>query len=116
MTTGNAMKRRRARKHEAGAVLLDLAILLPLLMLLLLGGVDFARVFFAAVELGNAASAGAEYGARTTDTAIDYTGMTNTVTGDAANLSGVTVTPTPTSYCTCPGSTTHIGCTTTCSG
>jgi Flp pilus assembly protein TadG len=111
MTTCSAMKRKRSPRREAGAVLVELAVTLPILMLVFLGAVDFSRVFFSAIELGNAVTSGAEYGARTTGTATDTVGISSVVTADAANLTGVVV-PTPTSYCTCPTSGTHVNCST----
>src|SRR5438105_4943295 len=114
MTTLNGMDNKRRSKHESGTVMLELAILLPTLMLLLLGAMDFSRVFFSAVELGSAVTAGAEYGARTAGTATSYTTINSTVTGDAADLTGVTATST--SYCSCPGVTGTVACTSTCTG
>ena len=58
------MKNRHARGFhaEAGAAIIELAVSLLMLVLLLLGTVDFARVFYADIELTNAARAGAQYG------------------------------------------------------
>src|ERR1041385_9250369 len=116
MRTFNRMNRKSLRKDETGTALIELAIMLPFLMLLVFGAIDFSRVFYASVELGNAVTAGAEYGARTTSTATDTSGMAAMVTADAANLSGVVVnSPSPASYCTCPDApATHISCTTSC--
>jgi Flp pilus assembly protein TadG len=114
MKNGSAMKTKTSFKPEAGSVLVEVAIMLPFLILLVLGAVDFSRVFFAAIELNNAVRAGAEYGARTTATATNTANIQSTVTGDAANLSGVVATST--SYCTCPGSSATVGCATTCAG
>jgi Flp pilus assembly protein TadG len=116
MTTCTASKRKRPFKDETGAVLVELALVLPFLIILMLGATDFGRVFFAAVELSNAVTAGAEYGSRVKSMATNVAGIKSVVTSDAADLSGVTFPSDPTSYCTCPGSGTHIACTTTCTG
>ena len=56
----------KRRRSEAGAALVELAVALPLLMLVLVGTIDFARVFYMAIELTNAARAGAQEGAHNT--------------------------------------------------
>src|ERR1051326_5233566 len=104
MTTCTGKDRKRPYRDEAGAVLVELAFVLPILIVFMLGATDFGRVLFAAIELSNAVTAGAEYGSRLTSTATDVTGIKNVVTSDAAVLSGVTFPSNPTSYCTCPGS------------
>ncbi len=52
----------RARK-EKGQSLVELAIILPLLLLILLGIIDFGRVFYSYVTITNASREGARYGA-----------------------------------------------------
>jgi Flp pilus assembly protein TadG len=93
-----------------------MVVMLPLLFIFMLGAADFGRVFYASIELGNAVTAGAEYGSRLMSTVTDVTGIKNVVTSDAADLSGVTFPSDPTAYCTCPDSGTHVACTTTCTG
>ena len=46
-----------------GASIVELAVALPVIVLLVIGAADFARVFYMAIELQNAARAGAQYGA-----------------------------------------------------
>src|ERR1051325_5630156 len=109
-------RRSSRRTKEAGSVLVELALVLPVLILLMMAALDFGRVFYAAIELSNAVTAGAEYGSRLKTLTSDVTGMKSVVTNDAADLSGVTFPSNPTSYCTCPGSSTQVSCTSTCSG
>src|ERR1051326_6579113 len=116
MTASTTTQTKRSSKAQAGTALVELAIMLPLLIVLILGAVDFGRVFDAAIELGNAVTAGAEYGSRLTTKVTDVTGIKSVVTSDAADLSGVSFPSDPTSYCTCPGSSTHVTCTSTCTG
>jgi Flp pilus assembly protein TadG len=101
-------------KKQTGAVLIEMAIMLPIFTVIMLGALDFSRLFFAAIELGNAVTAGVQYGARATSMANNTSGISSTVANDAANLTGVSATST--SYCTCPGSSTAVGCTSTCAG
>jgi Flp pilus assembly protein TadG len=107
------MKRASQRK-DRGAAVIEMAIVLPIFAILLLGAIDFSRVFFAAIELGNAVTAGAEFGSRTTGNASNTSGISSTVTQDASDLTGVSATSV--SYCTCPGSSTQVGCSTVCTG
>ncbi|CAN5198787.1 hypothetical protein BH23CHL9_BH23CHL9_04030 [soil metagenome] len=46
-----------------GQGLVELALILPLLLLLLLGAIDFGRVFFGWVAVTNASRVGANYAA-----------------------------------------------------
>jgi Flp pilus assembly protein TadG len=48
--------------HRAGTAATEFAIVLPMLMLLVLGGVDFGRIAFYSEAVSNAARAGAEAG------------------------------------------------------
>jgi Flp pilus assembly protein TadG len=50
------------RGNEAGSALVELAIGLPVLLLVFFGTVDFARVMYLGNALTNAARAGAQYG------------------------------------------------------
>jgi len=49
-------------KRERGQALVELAILLPILLVILLGVIDFGRVFYAYVTITNASREGARYG------------------------------------------------------
>ena len=74
---------------ESGSSVLELALTLPLLLLLLAGAVDMGRAFYAAVEVTAAANAGAQYGVRNpTNTA----GMQQAALLDGADLTGMTTT------------------------
>ncbi len=98
---------------EHGASLLELAMVMPLLLLLLMGAVDFGRAYYLAQEIGGAAHAGAEYGAiYPTDT----TGMRTAALNDAANVPGVSVSV-PTYGCECSDTSTtaNTNCTSTLS-
>ncbi len=59
-----------------GQSLVELAFAMPLLLLLLLGTLDFGRLFFDYIQIRNAAREGAAYGARMPD---DTTGIKDRV-------------------------------------
>ncbi len=91
-----SMSRFRGRiaraRNEAGQALVETAVIFPILITLLLGTVELARVVYAAIEVSNAARAGAQYGAQSGFTASDTTGIATAATSDAANLTGLSVT------------------------
>jgi Flp pilus assembly protein TadG len=98
-------------KSETGQALIETALTLPLLCLILLGAVEFARAVYAAIEVSNAASAAVQYGASGHGPAGDWSvsgstysgGIVNAAVNDAANLTGsnaITVTSISTS-CKC---------------
>jgi Flp pilus assembly protein TadG len=72
--------------EHSGSSLVELALLVPLFVLLLAGSVDLGRACYAAIEVSAAANAGAEYGVhKPTDTA----GMQQAALLNGANLSGL---------------------------
>ncbi len=84
-------------KTDRGGSLVELALAVPILMMLLAGAIDFGFLWFEGLEVTNAAHAGAEYGSQyPTDTA----GMATAAHHSAANLSGW-ATPTATYGCEC---------------
>jgi Flp pilus assembly protein TadG len=81
--------RHRQRPLEQGTSVVETAMLMPLLLLLLIGAVDYGRGFYAAIEVSSAAEAGALYGTLNyTDTA----GMIAMAKLDAKDISGLTAT------------------------
>lgn len=97
---------------EGGNVLIELALVLPLLVLLLLGAVEFGRLTFASIEVANAANAGAKYGVQDHGFAGDVPGIQAHAIADAYDLSGLTVTPT--TYCVCSSNGEATGAFDTC--
>jgi Flp pilus assembly protein TadG len=49
---------------ESGSAIVELAVAIPILLLLAIGVGDFARIYYAAITVANAARAGAQYGAQ----------------------------------------------------
>jgi Flp pilus assembly protein TadG len=112
---------RASRRDDAGQALVEVAISVPLLLLLLLGAEEFARIAYASIEVSNAASAAALYAASSRGNAANSTNISAMALNDAANLGAgtggaVTVTNISTS-CTCANTAyTPTSCTdnTTC--
>ncbi|MGH9682736.1 MAG: TadE/TadG family type IV pilus assembly protein [Candidatus Acidiferrales bacterium] len=57
-------KRKRRNSPERGQSLVEVALLAPLLLALLIGAVEMGRYAYIAILVGNAARAGAAYGAQ----------------------------------------------------
>lgn len=94
----------RARhSSQSGSVLLELALVLPFLLLLVLGTTFFGRVFYTSILVNNAARAGAGHGIRFAYT--DTAGMKQAAVDDAhTNLSNFALAnvPNATFFCSCP--------------
>ena len=91
-----AVHRRCRRDAKCGQSLVELAVSLPILMLLMLGTLDLGRMFFDYIQLRGAVREGAAYGARfPTDTA----GIASRVTSHGVPA-GTTVTSSCTGQCT----------------
>jgi Flp pilus assembly protein TadG len=94
-------------EYQHGQSLVELAIAVPILMLLLLAAADMGRVFYFWIAVNSAARAGAQYGSQSVITAADTAGMTAAARTDAANMAGLSVTA---SQCTCAGSSVVSAC------
>lgn len=71
---------------ERGVSTLEVALMLPFLLLLLIGVVDFGQLFHLAIEVSNAARAGAQYGYQNSATQTDTSGMIAAAEDDAADI------------------------------
>jgi Flp pilus assembly protein TadG len=76
------------RNSEEGSALVELALSLPVLLIMLLGAAEFARVGYAAIEVVNAAHAAAMYASSSHAALSDSTGITNAAGTDSGNLTG----------------------------
>jgi Flp pilus assembly protein TadG len=94
--TSKALQQRDA--SQRGAAFVELVISMPVLLVVLVGTVDFARVFYTAIELTNAARAGAQFGARTPGASGDNAAMQAAAVA-SVNISGVTATATHVCQC-----------------
>jgi hypothetical protein len=83
--------------------LAELAVAIPILFMIMLGAIDFGRVWSEGLALSNAVRAGAQYGSESTVAALDSAGIERSVLEDldslmdASEIQAITVT----SYCEC---------------
>lgn len=75
-------------RSDAGDSLVELALLLPILTMLLVGTVDLGRLAYMTIEVSNSARAGVQYGQQNSNTWSDTTGMQTAATNDAPDLVG----------------------------
>ena len=102
-------KAHRCRFSERGQSAVELAFVVPIVIVLLLAIADFGRVFLVSVAVNNAARAGAQYGSQTVATAQDSTGIQNAAATDFGCVASggnscpnLTIWSTPTvTTCTC---------------
>jgi TadE-like protein len=107
----------RSTRREEAQSLVELALVLPLFLLILLGSAEFARFAWASVLTSNAARAGASWGAASPGNAGDTTGgIEAAVAADSVNLPGLTTTPTPSVSCVCSNGAAIQRCITTALG
>jgi Flp pilus assembly protein TadG len=114
--------KRVLRGSEAGQALVETALTMPLLILMLLGAVELGRVAFAAIEVSNAARAGAQYAAMNGGSYKDNTstgGIAQAAQYDAYNVWA----PQPTKFtvtssygCVCSNGSSSTCLSTDCSG
>ncbi|HUS07768.1 MAG TPA: TadE/TadG family type IV pilus assembly protein [Bryobacteraceae bacterium] len=105
------------RRDRSGSSLVETAIVLPCLLLMCCGTMDFGRVFYAGIAIASAARAGVQYGALTPGNAGNTTGMTQAAMNDIAGQGLANATATARNFCGCAGSSSEVACSTaTCSG
>jgi Flp pilus assembly protein TadG len=78
----------------------EFALMLPLLIVLLLGVIEFGRFTYFSIVVGNAAHAGAEYGAQSQTNGGDIAGMEAAATADGQN-NIANITPLASQVCAC---------------
>ena len=94
-------------RSETGGAAVELAIILPVLVLLGIGVSDIGRVFFAGITVANAARAGAQWGAYSTSNSGDTVAINLAATEEAASAGSVTVSSRK--FCRCDGG--EVDCT-----
>lgn len=95
---------RAMRRTESGSALVELAVALPLLVLLAIGAADFGRVFYTGIAVANAARAAAEFGAAEVQNFQDTSIVNQVGRDEAAEIAPVLVTSEQ--FCRCPDGTT----------
>ena len=98
------LKKPKARPAQA---LVELAIILPILLLLILGAIDFGRMFITKIVLTNAAREGANYLAynpedKDINYADTYAAISDVISNSSILNSSMVTTETPANCCT-PG-------------
>jgi len=73
------------RRSESGQSLLEVALLTPLLLLLVIGLIEVGRYAYIAILVGNAAHAGAAYGAQGLAQSADTAGIQQAAIDDFQN-------------------------------
>jgi Flp pilus assembly protein TadG len=80
------MLRKLLRKGSRGQALVEFALIAPVLIILMLGAIDFGRVYFAHVSVTNAARNGADYAATGPAAAVNTAGIRGAAVADTTNL------------------------------
>jgi len=101
---GRSSTYRRHLRENTGQSLVELALVLPIFVLLLVGVAEVGRLGFASIEVSNAARAGVAYGAQNHVTASDTTNIQLAATSDAPNIRSLTATVAQS--CSCSDGTT----------
>jgi|SRR5579884_159898 len=99
-------------KAQAGIAFIELLIVVPVLMMLLIGLIEIGRLAYFTIQVGNAAHAGAQYGALSFSNAADSTGMTNAAKRDGQNTIATLSVTQARSVCACWNGTTETAFTT----
>ena len=82
----------RLSQSERGSAMVEFAILAPVMVLVFIGLIEISRYAYYALLAANAARAGAQYGAQSTSTALDNTGMQTYANADLPANSHVSAT------------------------
>ena len=111
-------KRRRGGRYRRGRTrgqaAVELALSVPLLLMMFLVVVETGRAFYIAISVSNAARAGVQYGSQNLSTAGDNAGMQAAAANDAPNIVGMTTTATH--FCQCANGSASTCLSTDCAG
>jgi Flp pilus assembly protein TadG len=102
------------RRRAWGQASVELALSLPLLLMMFLVVVETGRAFYIAISVSNAARAGVQYGSQNLTTAADNAGMQSAAASNAPNVVGMT--ETATHFCICANGTASTCLSTDCAG
>ena len=76
-------------RETTGQALIELAFMVPIFVLLLIGAFEFATLEYAGIEVSHAARAGVAYGSQSGATAADISGMQTAATNDGPDVPGL---------------------------
>ena len=113
------------REDESGQALVELAVSLPLFLVMLLGAAEIARLAYMAIKVSDAAKAAAQYGSMDGPSAIDTAGISRAAKLSApyvfANCTSFSATALNPLACSCvtngvpsPTTPTQAACSATC--
>lgn len=113
-------RRGRILRSQTGQALLEVAVVTPLLLLLLVGTVELGRYAYIGILVGNAARAGAAYGAQGLPQSVCsapapcgiQTAADNDFQSNGQPVSALTVTASDSCGCDSGGTITSAGCNT----
>jgi len=86
LSAGGAARRPRPFRATRAQSLVEFALVAPVLIILLLGAIDFGRVYFAHVSVTNAARNGADFAAGGPTAAADTAGIKSAALADTTDL------------------------------
>lgn len=85
------MRVRRRRRNARGAVMVELAVAMPVLILIVWGAIDFARAYYTANSLATAVREGARYAAIWSNPSDSTTAIRNKVKTSFQAFGGDTI-------------------------
>src|SRR5262245_9808729 len=84
----------KLRSSQQGSALVEASLALPILALVLVGTMDFGRLFYRTMAITQAARAGAQFGTYIPGNANNIAGMQNAGLSAGSDITGLTVTAT----------------------
>ena len=90
-----AARPKAGNRPQSGQALLEMALVIPMLLLLALGIIEIGRYAYIAILVGNAARAGAAFGAQSGQQSNDSTGIQNAAQYDFAGSTSSNNAPPP---------------------
>ncbi|MGC1990567.1 MAG: TadE/TadG family type IV pilus assembly protein [Candidatus Acidiferrales bacterium] len=111
-----AVRARTVLRSQSGQSLVEVALLTPILLALLVGSIELGRYAYLGILVGNAARAGAAYGAQSLPQSVDTTDIQTAADNDfqnnGQNTSTLIVTSATSCGCDNGGTTTSAVCST----
>jgi Flp pilus assembly protein TadG len=92
-------ERRTISRDDSGQALIELALIVPIFTLLLVGAAEFGRLAYVSIEVADAARAGAAFGSQNHITASDTTNIVAAAKQDAPDVPVMTATTSDSCSC-----------------
>lgn len=99
----DSVRRPRRFSTQKGQAMIELALLLPLILVLLIGIIEIGRLAYYYIEVSDAARAGAQYASQSLANAANVPNITQAVQNDFQDVGVITLSPAPQQTCGCPG-------------